>query len=217
MMARTHRAWSGVFWLGTTLAINELGRQAGAQDWLIHPAVIVAGFFIAPWFSAGRYLSPDIDHRWAPGPPRHNYDWRFHRGFTHRIWFASLLSIIFGFTPYLVLLHAGIPGQLSCVVLAPVNGWWSHLAGDMIYGRIKIGNLVCDRRRIKGPFGSVSYAYRWHWWHVNVGLGWTTGGLSETGRPSSGGSALIVDPASKVCVGLATALTGLHLVLLVGG
>jgi membrane-bound metal-dependent hydrolase YbcI (DUF457 family) len=190
-MRKTHRAFSGVFWLGITLAVNELGARAGAQDWLIHPAVIVAGVVIAPWFSAGRWLSPDIDHRWAPGPPRQNYHWRYHRGFTHRVWFASVLTLVFGLVPFMGLLGAGLPAALATVAFAPVNGWWSHLAGDMIYGRIKI-------------LGAAR------------GLGWRTGGLSETGRPSTGGSALIVDPASKVCLGLSTALAGLHLILLVG-
>lgn len=215
MMRKTHRAFSGVFWLGTTFAINWLGHRAGAQSWIVHPAVIVAGVFIVPWFSAGRWASPDIDHRWAPGPPRQNYDWRFHRGFTHRVWFASVLTVVCGLLPFLVLLRAGMPGSIACLAFSPVNGWWSHLAGDMIYGRIKVGYLVCDRYRV-GGFFTHSYTYRWRWIQHNVGLGWRTGGLSETGRPSTGGSALIVDPASKVCVGLATALAGLHLVLLVG-
>jgi hypothetical protein len=71
----------------------------------------------------------------------------------------------------------------------------------MIYGRIKVGVWSWKLGR---------------WWHWNIGLGWTTGGLSETGRPSTGGSALIVDPAAKVCLGLATALAGANLILLLG-
>jgi len=189
-MGKTHRAFSGVFWLGTCLAVNWVGRELGAQDWVINPGVILAGFFIAPWFSAGRYCSPDIDHRWAPGPPRNHYDWRYHRGFTHRVWFASTLTMLAGLFPFMALLGNGVPAGTALLAFAPVNGWWSHLAGDMIYGRI----LILGRAR---------------------GLGWRTGGLSETGRPSSGGSALILDPAAKVCAGLAAALAGLHLALFV--
>lgn len=191
MMGPTHRAFSGAFWLGSTLLVNELGHWVGSQDPVIQPAVIVAGFVIAPWFSAGRNFSPDIDQRWAPGPPRLNYDWRYHRGFTHRVWFATLLTFVFGLVPVLVMRGSGVRFEFASIGFAPINGWWSHLAGDMIYGRI----LILGRAR---------------------GLGWRTGGLSETGRPSSGGSALIVDPAAKVCLGLATALAGLHLFLLVG-
>ena len=183
MMGKTHQAFSGVFWLGTTLAVNQVAQRAG-YDAPFHPAVVVAGVFIAPVFSSGRWLSPDMDHRWAPGPPRGNYNWRYHRGFTHRLWFAFMLTGLFGILPFSFLLGAGFPTGFAIAVFVPINGWWSHLAGDMIYGRILI----------------LGTAY---------GLGWTTGGLSE-----SGGS-LIRDPASKVCAVLAAALVGLHLYLLV--
>jgi hypothetical protein len=82
-----------------------------------------------------------------------------------------------------VLLKLGLPAALATVALAPVAGWWSHLAGDMIYGRIKI---------LGQP----------------VGLGWETGGLSETGKRSGQprGYLLPVNPAEKLFLGLSVAL-----------
>jgi hypothetical protein len=176
MMGKTHRAWSGAFWLGTTLVVNEVFKLAGF-DAPFHPVVILAGFFIAPWFSAGRYLSPDIDHRWAPGPPRGHYHWRYHRGFTHRVWFATLLTGALAILPFGLLLGIGVPSGIAYSVMAPINGWWSHIVGDMIYGRI----LISGR------------AY---------GLGWETGGDSEF-------------ISAGIFVGLASALSAVHLYLLV--
>lgn len=205
MMKRTHKAWAVPFWLGTTLGVNALAASRG-YELPVHPAVIVVGAYIAPRFSSG-ILSPDMDHRWAPGPPAHNYDWRYHRGFTHRFWFAFLvIAPLFGVLPFLCVLRAGIPLEFATVTLAPVAGWFSHLFGDMIYGRLKVGIWSFRLRRF------------WTW---NVGLGWETGGLSETGRSRTGGEwrwrgkgIVPADPAAKLFLMVGAAIGALHLVML---
>lgn len=201
MMGVTHQAFSGTWWLGISLALEPAYRMAGAPAGAAL-AVSLAGYPLAPLMSRGK-TSPDVDHLFWPGPPRaepsdrgrhqHRYYWRGHRGVTHRVWFASLITVLLGLLPVLVLLKVGVPGYVVPLALAPVAGWWSHLAGDMIYGRIRIAGRA-------------------------VGLGWETGGLSETGRRRGGTGWLIrqvvpVDPASKVCVALSAALIALHLVL----
>lgn len=153
-MKKTHRAYAGAFWLGTTLAVDAVAFKLG-NDLPVHPAVVAIGTAIAPFFSSGN-LSPDMDHQWAPGPPRRNYDWRGHRGFTHRFWFACVLSVLFALVPYLALIRADVPFEIASFAFAPVNGWWSHLSGDMIFGRLLI----------------LGKAY---------GLGWETNGLAEKG------------------------------------
>jgi len=191
-MRKTHRAFAGAFWLGSTLALDGLALKSG-HDVPVSPVVVAAGVFVAPLFSSG-IMSPDMDHQWAPGPPRNHYDWRFHRGFTHRVWFATVLTMVCGLIPFMGLLHAGLSASVGTLAFAPVNGWWSHLFGDMIFGRIKFG------------VWSFRLGRFWHW---NVGLGWTTNGLAEKG------GALWRDPAAKVSVAASGVLVAGHLALLV--
>jgi hypothetical protein len=208
MMRKTHRAFAVVFWLGSTLTVDALAVKSGHEA-PFSPAVVAAGPLLAMPFSAGAPkltkkfgLSPDMDQMWAPGPPRNHYDWRYHRGFTHRVWFASLLSLLFGIAPFLALCRQGLPIGVASLALAPANGWWSHLAGDCIYGRIKFGIWT-------KAWDSESRRTVWRWWHWNIGLGWKTGGASESGGK------FLRDPAAKVCIGLSVALTAAHLVFLV--
>jgi hypothetical protein len=154
MMKKTHRAYAGAFWMGSSLLVDGLAVRSG-HSVPISPPVVAVGLFVAPLFSSGK-LSPDVDHTWAPGPPRNHYDWRYHRGFTHRVWFAAVLTLVSGLAPFLALLHAGLPVALATVAFVPVTGWWSHLSGDMIFGRI----LILGKAH---------------------GLGWTTGGAAEEG------------------------------------
>lgn len=191
MMRKTHRAFAGAFWLGSTLAVDALAVRAGYSA-PISPVVVATGLFVAPLFSSG-ITSPDMDHQWAPGPPRRNYDWKGHRGFTHRFWFAGLLSGVFGFLPFALLLWLGLPVAFASVAFAPANGWWSHLFGDMIFGRIKFG------------LWSFKLGRFWTW---NIGLGWTTNGLAEKGGK------LWRDPAAQVSVFVSGVLILAHLVLL---
>lgn len=188
MMGKTHRIYSTVFWLGTTGAVNGIAIETG-HDPIFNIVVVAIGVFMARPFSSGKFLSPDMDQRWAPGPPRNHYDWRFHRGWTHRVWFATLLTVLFSILPMVACQRVGMSSGIYVALLAPVAGWWSHLSGDMIYGRIKI-------------LGSP------------VGLGWHTGGLSETGRPTNGGKRwLPTNPAERVLSGLAVVLVVAQLIL----
>jgi hypothetical protein len=188
MLKKTHEAFSGVFWLGGTLGINIAALRMGYSEMPIHPAVAIAGTILAAPFSAGKN-SPDIDQIWWPGPPRRNYQWNGHRGITHRIWFASLIS-----SPFLILAYvywqSTLPALMLPILFALPAGWWSHLFGDMIYGRI----LICGH-----PFG----------------LGWETGGLTEIGRRKHGGPRYVIDPAAKVCRVIVGTLAVFHLFMLV--
>lgn len=183
MMRETHEPFGVAWWLGTTLAATYVAHEAGwAQPF--HPVSVVIGAPLAAAFAAGRN-SPDIDHAWAPGPPRRGYHWAGHRGITHRVWFASLLTALcVAGIGWLHLQVPDVPVGLLTWLLGPLGGWWSHLAGDMIYGRIKI----LGRAR---------------------GLGWETGGLSESG------GRWLRDPAAKVATGGVAALGGLWLAWLV--
>lgn len=198
MMGATHRAFSGTFWLAGTLGLEIVYRRAGAPPGAA-TAVALAGYPLAPLMSSGR-TSPDVDHLIWPGPPRYDpvdkskyprrYYWRGHRGITHRVWFALAVTLPFGVLPALVLHRLGVPWWAVPLALAPVAGWWSHLAGDMIYGRIRIAGRA-------------------------YGLGWTTGGMSETGRRKGATPWLTrqlvpVDPASKVFVAMSAGLALAH-------
>lgn len=205
MLADTHRAWAVAWWLGGTLALDATTAALGRAP-AIHPGAVIAGVFVAPVFSAGRWLSPDMDHRWWPGPPRHGYYWRGHRGVTHRPWFASVLTLVFGVVPYVVVLRAGVAAPVAAVVLAPVAGWWSHLSGDMIYGRLPVWGLAVRWRTVDGV-----WRRRVVWWRYVVGLGWKTGGVLERG------GRWWRDPAVGVFSVVSVVLVGAHLVLLANG
>jgi hypothetical protein len=186
MMKRTHEAFSAVWWLGGTAIVNGITCME-SHSLGVAPAVVVIGVAIARPLSAGNN-SPDMDHLWWPGPPKRGYPLRSHRGITHRVWFASLITTIWLLMTvgalYKVLGHIPYPAYLIPLFFAPLDGWWSHLAGDMIYGRI----LILGKPR---------------------GLGWETGGLSEDG------GAWLRHPAAKVCLGLACALLALNALIVV--
>lgn len=200
MMRKTHRAYAGAFWLGTTLAVDAIAVRTG-HSVPVNPGIVVVGVFVAPLFSSG-ITSPDMDHQWAPGLPRNHYDWRYHRGFTHRVWFATMLTVLFGALPYLCAIRSGIPSAIGVLSFAPVNGWWSHLSGDMIFGRIKFGwwSHVYDPK---------SHRRVWRFWHTNIGLGWTTNGVAEKG------GSLFRDPAAKISAVLSGVFALAHLALFV--
>lgn len=149
-MAKGHRAFSATYWLGITAGLDVL------HPGLIAAPAVVVGAVLAYPMSAGRYCSPDIDHRWAPGPPRNHYDWRYHRGWTHRYWFACVVLVLAGILPFALLIRSGVPSVSAAAIFGLPAGWWSHLGGDMIYGRLRVA-------------GSI------------VGLGWKTGGVAESG------------------------------------
>jgi hypothetical protein len=222
MLRKTHEALAPAWWIGCATVADfvayEASQRLGDPVLLIGPVAVAAGAFLAIPTSAGKN-SPDMDHRWAPGPPRDNYNWRFHRGWTHRVWFATVLTIVSAIVYTGVVIATGGIHAINPLIdprpaiFAPVGGWWSHLAGDCIYGRILFG-IPC--RRYNGRGG-----YRWSWWHYRIGLGWETGGLSETGRSKTSGVIRIfgfrlipADPASKVCLSLVPALAVAYLYFL---
>lgn len=185
MLKRTHEAFAGVCWLGGTLGINLVAYKTG-NDAPVNAFVALTGTLLAIPFSAGKN-SPDIDHMWWPGFPKKGYPWNSHRGITHRFWFATLIIT----PPFLILAYVGhrllgFPIWVIPLFFALPAGWWSHLFGDMIYGRLR----VCGR-----PFG----------------LGWTTGGMSETGKRKYGGKRYVIDPAAKFCTALTIVLAACHL------
>ena len=189
-MGVTHRWFGAGFWLAGTVALDAAAGVAGA-DPVVHPVVAVVAAPLAASFADGRN-SPDVDQLWAKGPPRRGYHWRGHRGWTHRPWFAVVLTAVTALLAWR-LAGQGVDPDALPVVFAPVAGWWSHLLGDMIYGRILV-------------FGEP------------VGLGWETGGLSERGRTSrrrgrSGRQLLPFAPATALFAALAVLLAGANLAL----
>lgn len=230
MLADTHRAWAVAWWLGVTLGADAAAAAVGRGP-VVGPGAVLTGIAVAPLFSAGRGLpprrfdrygrprrrdwgklgiSPDIDQRWAPGPPMRGYDWRGHRGWTHRAWFASVLTVVAGLVPFALAARAGVPGPAAAGVFAPVAGWWSHLSGDMVYGRLPVH--LFGRWRVLGihRWGLTS-VYRWGLRRFVVGLGWETGGLLERG------GRWWRDPAAGVCGALSVVLAGAHVVLVAHG
>ena len=162
-MAVTHRPMASAWWLGGVLAANLLG--AG-----VDPLVAAAGAVVAPVFGAGR-LSPDADVTWLRRLG--------HRQATHRPdTTATVLTVItlVAWIPALVYL----PGDAAWLVWAPITGWWSHLVGDSIFGRIPVGArlgrvlaAVLPEHLIRRGGGRQAY------W---VGLGWDTDGPIERGK-----------------------------------
>lgn len=189
MLKRTHEAFSGVFWSGGTLCLNLTALKLGYEIPVQFGAVL-AGFLLAIPFSAGKN-SPDFDQLIWPGPPKRDYYWKGHRGITHRFWFATLIISL----PFLIAWWISrdlIPSYWTPIFFALPVGWWSHLFGDMIYGRILIAGH---------PYG----------------LGWTTGGLTETGKRKYGGKRYVIDPAAKTCTVIAGCLITIHLWIWVQG
>jgi hypothetical protein len=169
MLKRTHEAFSGTFWQGGCLCLNMASLAVSSKP-LVNLGAIITGTLVTIPFSAGKN-SPDCDQLIWPGPPRKGYYWKGHRGITHRVWFAFVV-ITMPFIAIAVWIAAFLPAMILPLLFALPAGWWSHLMGDMIYGRI----LICGR-----PYG----------------LGWTTGGLTETGKRKNGGKRYIIDPAAK--------------------
>jgi membrane-bound metal-dependent hydrolase YbcI (DUF457 family) len=175
MMRKGHKWFAPIPLLAGTAVANGILIWRGFET-LAPSLVACATAPLAKPFSAGRN-SPDIDHLWAPGPPR-NYHWKGHRGITHRVWFACLLTTIWTLAFMLPYWRYDWPGWtlwLLPVWLVPMSGWWSHLFGDMLFGRLPV-HYPRRRwaRRVDGTWGK-----RWVMWSVNVGTGWKTGGERE--------------------------------------
>ncbi len=116
--------------------VMDLAAQHFGHPGPVGPVAVVLGLPLAGSFAAGRN-SPDVDRLWAPGLPRPGYHWAGHRGFTHRVWFACVVTILFTFGYFA--LASTVPKDVATIAFAPAIGWWSHLLGDVIKGRLKIG------------------------------------------------------------------------------
>lgn len=122
MIGSTHRVWAVTCW-------TALGPALVARE----PLPLALGVAAAVACSAGP-TSPDVDIVWSPGQGGTGA-WNRHRGWTHRIWTALVLTLTG------VAAAAGAPAWP--IVVGALVGWWSHLAGDAVFGRIRVaGRLV---------------------------------------------------------------------------
>lgn len=168
MLKRTHEAYAPVPWLVGT-GLLDVASLLIDHHLLVQPVVALLGVPLTRPFAAG-LNSPDMDQRWAPGRPRDRYNWRYHRGFTHRLWFALWIItplwaglMVWGLLSPWPLLVLAAP-----LAMAPPAGWWSHLIGDVWFGRLPVYLLI--------------YKWgRWRWWRFIVGRGEETGGPKEVG------------------------------------
>lgn len=173
MMAPTHRQLGATWWLVLTVGANHAGAH-------IHPATALAGAVVAARCSYGRW-SPDADTTWLAGLG--------HRQATHRPGTAGWLTVVTLTVWLAVWLAAGPPTPILDILWAPVTGWWSHLLGDAIFGRIPVAEstgralaAVLPRvlpRRAAGHVLHRSRRGRQSYW---VGLGLDTDGLVERGN-----------------------------------
>lgn len=161
-MGSTHRAFGAVAGLG-------YGTVAG-----LPLAGMLACGALGTVTSAG-LLSPDVDQRWG---------WRLadtvvpdellggrgplqHRGISH--WWGLALAVTALWWAALVVPLAGDGGRGDLVAHgagALLAGWWSHLAGDLVFGR-------ADRWSGRGPGIPLL-----PWWG-HAGLGLDVGGRLE--------------------------------------
>jgi hypothetical protein len=194
MMGPTHKAFGAVWWLTGVAAANLTGAD-------INPVVALTGAAVAPVFAAGRW-SPDADQTWLSHLG--------HRRATHRPDTTAVALTIVSLAVWAPLALA-LPAGIHLLALAPVAGWWSHLIGDAVFGRIPCGPaLGRPLRRVLGrrvcprdPTGRY-----WCW----VGLGWDTNGVLERGKRPDGQRVLSFAPATVALqwatVVLAVTVTG---------
>lgn len=163
MMGPSHRRLGAAWWLGGVLAANTVG--AG-----IHPLIAFGGAAVAPVFAAGRW-SPDADVTWLAHLG--------HRRATHRPDTTAAALTVITFVVWVPLAFLA-PAGLAWLVWAPVAGWWSHLVGDAMFGRIPVGPAVGAVLARILPSGLVRRGggYGPYW----VGVGWDTDGLLERGN-----------------------------------
>ena len=120
------------------------------------------------------------DARWGTGALVSLVAWQVYRHLRRR-WHrkgaptATLAALVVGAG-----LFALGPDQLQWLIWAPVTGWWSHLVGDTIFGRIPVGDHV-GRVLVKVlPARLIRKGGGHEPWFVGVGL--DTDGLVERGN-----------------------------------
>jgi hypothetical protein len=166
------------WWLASVLAVNVTGAH-------ISPIAAIAGAGIAPLFAAGDW-SPDSDLTWLS---RLGHRQATHRPDTTAVSLTALTALVW------IPLALTLPLGIHWLAWAPVTGWWSHLIGDAIFGRIPCGRALGRALRpILGqhivrqdPTGRQAY------W---VGLGWDTDGILERGKRKDGTRALPFAPTT---------------------
>jgi len=181
-----------VWWLAGVAATNLAGAHT-------NPGVALAGALIAPVFAAGRW-SPDADQTWLAHLG--------HRRSTHRPDTTAVALTVVSLAVWAPLAVV-LPWGLHLLALAPVTGWWSHLVGDSIFGRIPCGQALGSLlRSILGwhicPLDPTGRYWCW------IGLGWETNGAAERGHTRWG--RLPFAPATSVLRGV-TVLLGAVVVI----
>ena len=172
-MAPTHRALGAAWWLAGCLTLNAAGPG------LVNPVMALTGAAIAPVFAAGR-ASPDADMTWLSDLG--------HRQGTHRPRTAAWLTVATAVACGAAWLWLWLNGRgdldpLLPVVWAPVTGWWSHLLGDAVFGRIPLGRRTgALALRVLGPSLVKRSGGRQAYW---IGVGLDTDGLLERGNRMS--------------------------------
>lgn len=134
--------------LGPQHRLAGAAAGAGYATFVGAPYVVVVATALIATVSAGGPLSPDLDQsRWWRSIPH----WRGmkHRGVMH--WFGwPVLAWVFGVP--------ALPASLTVVGAALTIGWASHIAADLLFGRVPLT-----------PWGAAPF-----------GLKLDTGGLVET-------------------------------------
>ena len=125
MMGKTHVEMGSACWLGAVLAANLMGAD-------VNPLIAGAGVAVAPAFAAGPF-SPDADVTWL--------SFLGHRKATHRPDTTALVLTLITLVAWLALAPQ-MPFGTDALIWAPVAGWWSHLAGDMIFGGLPISKRI---------------------------------------------------------------------------
>jgi hypothetical protein len=174
MMAPTHRPLGSAWWLAGALAVDAVAAPFGASP--VNPLVAVLGAAIAPVFAAGRW-SPDADTTWLS---RLGHRQATHRPDTTAVALTAATAVLW--VPAAIVLPFG----LAALAWAPVAGWWSHLAGDFLFGRIPFGPAAGAAMARVVPSGWVRHTPggRQAYW---IGVGWDTDGLLERGKVTTDG------------------------------
>lgn len=133
-------------------------------------ATVFTAVMVAVW--AALLLLGASEARWPMVTIAVLAGWRLRRMLGRRGWCWVVAA---GFAAGVVALG---PDRVAWLALAPAVGWWSHLAGDALFGRIPVGRRggVLLARVLPTRFVRRS---REGWL---VGVGWDTDGLLERGH-----------------------------------
>ncbi len=182
VMGPTHRALGAVFGVGYGVSMGL-------------PVAGVVGCGVLGTLTAAGVASPDVDQRWGwrladtltPDELLGGHGPMQHRGITHW-WGVALVATAAWLTALLPLAGDGGRGSLLAHAAgALLAGWWSHLVGDLVFGK-------ADVRTGRGPGIPMM-----PWWG-HVGLSLDVGGRLE--RLTQAGLWLVVAGQVLAHVGL---------------